>query len=162
MNAIRVRLSIAITALFFAAACQSTVNQKTEPAPFFALSVENIELMSDWYSDTFGLDTALEATRPPPDGPVVLLVGTSAIVELQQRTDARDLHDRDGLRRNAHTVLGVFKVGLRVEDIDRTLAKLESQNVPLLHGIVQLPDSVGYRTFAVHDPEGNVVQFFGE
>lgn len=156
------RIALASAMLLIATACQSSSAPAEEIKPFYALSVKNLAAMSDWYAEAFELEVVLEAQRPPPDGPVILLNGPTAIVELQQRADSRDVHDMDGRRRNAHTVMGVFKIGLHVADIDQTLSQLQRLEVPLLHGIVQLPASVGLRTFAVHDPEGNVIQFFGE
>jgi hypothetical protein len=57
--------------------------------------------------------------------------------------------------------IGLFKLGFWVDRLEHLEAQLRQQGVRFSHGIVTPPGS-DYRTFAVHDPEGNIVQFLGE
>jgi hypothetical protein len=55
---------------------------------------------------------------------------------------------------------GIFKTGFWVADLDGLASELERKQVRFSHGIV-VPPGADYRSFAVLDPDANVVQFFG-
>ncbi len=127
-----------------------------------ALSVADIEITADWYERHFDMQTIVSAERPPPDGEVRLLRAGNLIVELQQRQDAIDRHAAEAGFRAAHRTTGIFKSGLIVADIDAVFAALQSSGADIVHPIVRTPDALGLRTFAVRDPEGNMIQIFGD
>lgn len=126
----------------------------TTSGAFFALSVANLEATRAWYVEKLGLGVVMQ---PPPFEGVSALVleGGGLIVELIHHPLAQPP------RAVASPTLthGVFKVGLVVDDLDSTLARLRERGVPIVLG--PFPARDGQRAnFAVRDHAGNLIQFF--
>ena len=62
--------------------------------------------------------------------------------------------------RESHEIHGTFKLGFRVANLDATFAQVQSAELEIFFEIVQTSGPL--RTFGLLDPEGNIVQFFGE
>lgn len=126
---------------------------------FFALSVADAKGMADWYRKSLGFRTLLERDLPERKIVAVLLERDGSIVELIQRADTQPAPLRDG-KRSAVSVYGIFKLGLTVSDLQGLHDRLAQAGTSFDYHIVQ-PEGHSFRTFAVRDPEGNIVQFFG-
>lgn len=126
----------------------------TTSGAFFALSVSNLEATRAWYVDTLGLSVVVQP--PPYDGiSALVLEGGGLIVELIHNPLAQPPR---GVSEPTLTY-GVFKAGLVVDDLDRTLARLRERGVPIALG--PFPARNGQRAnFAIRDNAGNLIQFF--
>lgn len=129
---------------------------------FIALSVRELEPMAAWYERMFDMDLVVRAERPAPDGPVAVLQGENFLVEMQMRSDSSDPHSYSAGSKEAHKSHGVFKFGIYTSDIEAAAALFEARGAQFNHGIVSTSEPLLLRTFAIHDPEGNTIQFFGK
>ena len=120
---------------------------------FFALSVSDLAASSQWYSEKLGLEVVLDI--PTANGVAVkVLEGGGLIVELVQ-------HDGAASPSCAEPVLchGVFKAGVLVKDLDKTLEKLAARGVPIAFG--PFPAQANQRANAIiRDNAGNLIQLF--
>ena len=81
------------------------------------------------------------------------------IVELIQHRDAVPL-SKAGISRS-YLVHGIFETGIVVDDLGRALALLRRRGVEFV--FEPFADSaLAYRTFAIRDNSGNVIQVFGK
>lgn len=127
---------------------------------FFALSVKDARKMADWYRNQLGFRTLLEREIARQRIVAILLERDASMIELIQRDDSRPAPARADGRRSAIEIQGIFKIGLSVTDLQGLHDRLEASGADFDYHIVQ-PDGNPWRTFAVRDPEGNIVQFFG-
>ncbi|MEZ5894588.1 MAG: VOC family protein [Parvularculaceae bacterium] len=129
---------------------------------FFALSVGDIKTMKDWYARMLDMAVLAEGERPAPNGSYAMLKGDGILIEMQMRQDAVDSHTySDGLK-ETWKLHGAFKVGVFVTDIEAAESAMKERGVGFVHGIVTTSQPLSLRTFSIVDPEGNMVQFFGE
>jgi catechol 2,3-dioxygenase-like lactoylglutathione lyase family enzyme len=93
-----------------------------------------------------------------PDGSVrLLLLGRGDhLLEIVQRDGAEDPPPLP----DASYRLGIFKLGFVTCDIEALEAEMRRKGADFSHGLVQPPGNP-WRTFAVRDPDGNLVQLFG-
>ena len=120
---------------------------------FFALSVADLEASVRWYSGMLGLRVL---QRMPEQGgvSVAVLEGDGVLVEL--------VHHRGALRPPARpagstTPPGPFKVGLLVDDFQRSIERLRRRNVSFAYGpFPERPDQPA--NVIVRDNEGNLIQ----
>lgn len=153
-------LCLALTAAVPAAA------QSAPPAPafsalggFLALSVPDLSASARWYEEKLGLRVTM---RPPAMQGIsaVILEGGGLIIELIQHPEARPMSSLAPSVTQSVLVHGVFKAGIIVEDLDRTLAVLRERGVEIAFG--PYPAREGQRANAiVRDNAGNLIQFFG-
>jgi catechol-2,3-dioxygenase len=161
-------LLTAIGAITFASSAYGKDNQSAAIASpggqivgaFIALSAKDARGMADWYRSKLGFRTMLERDIPERKIVAILLAREGSIVEIIQRADTRPAPTREDGKRSAIEIQGVFKVGLTVEKLQQLHDVLAAAGVEFDYHIVQ-PDGNRWRTFAVRDPEGNIVQFFG-
>ena len=127
---------------------------------FFALSVSDLEASTKWYSEKLGLSVVFQIPKQNKAAVRVLLGGGLA-VELIQNDDAVPLRTAAPQVTSNILVHGIFKVGLFVEDFDRTLAILRERNVEIAFGPFpkrpHQPANVGIR-----DNAGNLIHIFGK
>lgn len=103
-----------------------------------------------------GFETLREGASPDANIRFALLRRGDDLIEIIQRRDAAApaaMPDRSFER-------GICKSGFWVKDLDALAAELERKRASFRHGIV-VPPGADYRTFAVEDPDANIVQFFG-
>jgi glyoxalase/bleomycin resistance protein/dioxygenase superfamily protein len=86
---------------------------------------------------------------------VVVLEGGGLTVELVQHDDAVDQSGE------APLVHGIFKVGLVVDDLDKTLTTLKVRGVPIFLGPYPARGNVRSNAL-INDNAGNLIQFFGK
>ena len=120
---------------------------------FFALSVPDLAASSEWYSKKLGLEVVLDV--PNSNGVAVkVLEGGGIIVELVQHDTAATPECAATEAVQCH---GVFKAGILVKDLDRTLANLAGRGVPVAFG--PYPAQQNQRANAIiRDKAGNLIQ----
>lgn len=119
---------------------------------FWALSVPDLAASTRWYSETFGL-RVLFAVPPAGGRAVSILGGGGLIVELVQ------LDSAVALPRQPQRAHGLFKTGLMVDDLDRTLATLRERGAQVFMG--PFPARDGQRANVImRDNAGNLIQLF--
>jgi catechol 2,3-dioxygenase-like lactoylglutathione lyase family enzyme len=120
---------------------------------FFAVSVADLEASVRWYTEKLGLRVAQRLPKVDKAA-LAILSGGGLIVEL--------VHNDDAVPRAGEPVLvrGIFKVGVIVDSLAKTLAILRSRQVPIAFG--PFPAKPGAMANAiVRDNAGNLIQFFG-
>lgn len=155
---------ILVTALACGCATQHGGNSSpargASPSAFFAVSVADIDRMSEWYRKTLDLDVQSEGVAPGGRIRFVLLQRDGALVELLQLPDARPRSELAPAAPDAAQIHGVYKAGFVVADLDAEYARLERDGVAFEFPIVKPPQGP-YRVFGLRDPEGNLIQIFG-
>jgi catechol 2,3-dioxygenase-like lactoylglutathione lyase family enzyme len=124
---------------------------------FFAVSARDAVATAAWYRDRLGFETLREGASPDGKTRFALLRRRDDLIEIVQRAGAiagPALEDRS-------FAFGLFKVGFWVDDLAGLEAQLRGQGAAFAFGITT-PPRADYQTFAVTDPDGNVVQFFGQ
>jgi catechol 2,3-dioxygenase-like lactoylglutathione lyase family enzyme len=119
---------------------------------FWALSVPDVAASTRWYAETFGLRVMF--TAPRTNGTAAsILGGGGLIVELVQIDSAV------ALPRGPQRAHGLFKVGLMVDDLTRTLATLRQRGAQVFMG--PFPARDGQRAnVIIRDNAGNLIQLF--
>jgi hypothetical protein len=120
---------------------------------FLALSVADIEASAKWYEEKLGLSVEIRTKSGKTS--VIVLSGNGLTVELLRHDDATDL-GRDALLSH-----GIFKSGLVVDDLDKTLAELKKRSVRIAYGPFAARDNA-MANFIIEDNVGNLIQFFGK
>jgi catechol 2,3-dioxygenase-like lactoylglutathione lyase family enzyme len=132
----------------------------TSAGTFFALSVGDITASSNWYSEKLGLKAVLNLPKRDKAA-VVVLEGGGLIVELIQHDDALPLSKAAPAINDHMFIHGIVKVGIIVDDLDKTLAALKEKNVTIAFG--PYPQRADQRAnFIIRDNAGNLIQFFGK
>lgn len=165
-------ISLAVATLSLAGAAPSVVSAElpssaateapggTIRGAFFALSVKDAKAMAEWYRSRLGFRTMLERDLPERKIVAVLLERDGSMIELIQRADTHPAPVGEDGKRSAIKTQGVFKVALTVANLQQLHDRIAAAGVAFDYHIVQ-PEGNPWRTFAVRDPEGNIVQFFG-
>jgi len=126
---------------------------------FFALSVADLDASAKWYSEKLGLTVVMEIPRRDKVS-VTVLEGPGLIVELIQNDDAVPLPRAASGVSAPELVHGIFKVGILVDDFDRTVAMLKARGVEPAYG--PYPARKDQRAnVIVRDNSGNLIQLFG-
>lgn len=128
----------------------------TASGSFFALSVSDATVTATWYREKLGFEVLREGGSPDGGLRFALLRRGDHLIEVIQRkaaTAPTAMPDRSFEQ-------GIFKAGFWITDLDGLASELERTRTRFSHGIV-VPPGADYRTFAVLDPDANVVQFFG-
>ena len=132
----------------------------TTSGAFVALSVADLAASGRWYREKLGLRVVMEPPRTN-EAAVMVLEGGGLIVELLQHNGARPRSAAVPNARESFRVHGIFKAGLIVDDLARTIAALRSRGVEIAYG--PFPKSAAQRANAiVRDNAGNLIQFFGK
>ena len=126
---------------------------------FIGISVANMEASSKWYQDKFGLKVIMPPTGGG-DGRATVLEGGGLTVELMQHSRARPLRTAAPDVRANYEVHGIFKAGLYVADLDRTLAELRRRGVEVAMGPFPKRDDQPANVI-IRDNAGNFLQLFG-
>jgi catechol 2,3-dioxygenase-like lactoylglutathione lyase family enzyme len=121
---------------------------------FFALSVADMEASVKWYSEKLDLKVVMREPKKNKSA-VTVLAGGGLMVELLQDDDAIPSG------KEAHLLHGIFKVGVIVDDLDKTLSVLNASKVPIAFGPYP-PTEHAAANIIVADNAGNLIQFFGK
>jgi catechol 2,3-dioxygenase-like lactoylglutathione lyase family enzyme len=130
------------------------------PAPFWAISVADLDSQLAWYRDTLGFAVFSQGTMPGPQIKFALLQQGSALIELLQIPDARSLREVAPNAPDQSRIRGFFKGGAVVADVEGLFQRLRARGVRFAFELGKPPGGP-YRVFGVRDPEGNLLQFFG-
>ena len=125
----------------------------TATGTFFAVSVADLETSTRWYAEKLGLRVVREMPKVGKSS-VTVLAGGGLIVEL--------VHNDNVSPRRADTAItrGIFKAGVIVDSIDRTIAAFRARQVEIAYG--PFPARSGaMANVIIRDNEGNLIQFFG-
>jgi len=152
---------LALALLLLAAPAAAQPSRSVPPLPslrgaFFALVVADARQVGDWYRSLLGFRTLLERNQPERNLVAMLLEREGSMIEIVQRARGEAPGDEALFSRP-----GIAKIGFMTSDLDALHGHLEAAGVRFNHHIVR-PEGNPWRTFAVRDPEGNIVQFFGE
>jgi len=132
----------------------------TATGAFFALSVEDLEASTKWYSEKLGLKITMQLPKQNKVA-VSVLEGWGLIVELIQNDGARPLPTvAPGINDNI-LVHGIFKAGVIVDDLDKMIAVFKERGVEIAFG--PFPSRPNQRAnVIIRDNSGNLIQFFGK
>jgi hypothetical protein len=61
----------------------------------------------------------------------------------------------------AFQIRGIFRAGVVVDDLDAAFQELEARKVDIAFRVFN-DNALAYRTFAIRDNSGNMIQFFGK
>jgi catechol 2,3-dioxygenase-like lactoylglutathione lyase family enzyme len=132
----------------------------TTSGSFFALSVADINESANWYSEKLGLKIVMQPPKTNQSA-LIVLEGGGLIVELIQHDDALPLSAVAPSIGDKTLIHGIVKVGVIVDDFDKTIAILRERNVPFAFG--PFPATAEQRAnVIIEDNEGNLIQFFGK
>ena len=132
----------------------------TTTGAFFALSVADVNASAEWYSEKLGLKIVMQPPKTD-QSTVIVLEGGGLIVELIQLDDALPLSEVAPSIDNNMLVHGIVKVGVIVEDFDKTVEILKERNVSIAFG--PFPATAEQRAnLIIRDNAGNLIQFFGK
>ena len=122
---------------------------------FFAVSVADARATARWYAEKLGLQIVMDVPRQPETkAAVIVLRGGGLTVEIVQQDAAVPL--QKGL-----SVHGIFKVGVVVNDFDRTLNDLKARKVEIAMGPWPArPDQPA--NVIIKDSAGTLIQVFGK
>lgn len=126
---------------------------------FFALSVADVEASSAWYARVLGFEEVRSVDLPERGTRLRILRRSGALLELVEVEAATPAGGLDPPIERRFLLHGVFKVGFRVESLDRTVERLTELDVALRGEIVTESDGT-MRSLQIEDPDGNVVQIF--
>src|SRR5262245_37059652 len=129
-------------------------------APFWAISVADINRQLAFYRDTLGFTVFSEGTISGPKIKFALMQQGAALIELLQIPDARSLREIAPTVTDPSRIHGFFKGGVVVEDVAALYQSLQARGVKFAFELGK-PSGGPYRVFGVRDPEGNLLQFFG-
>ena len=156
-----------VLALALPAAAPAQASPPDDAAPpfvvagaFFALSVDDLDAATRWYEEKLGLRVVMRAPRSDATrSAATVLQGGGLTVELVRHDDAAPLVTRRG--GGALYAHGIFKVGLVVEDFDRTLAALRARGVEIAIG--PFPKRADQpANVIIRDGVGNMIQILGK
>jgi catechol 2,3-dioxygenase-like lactoylglutathione lyase family enzyme len=119
---------------------------------FFALSVADLDASSRWYTEKLGLEVVM--SLPKANGIAVKVLGGGGLtVELIQQDGAVQASCGTG----EPACLGMFKAGVLVKDLDKTLKSLAARGVqPALGPFPARPDQPA--NAIIRDNAGNLIQ----
>jgi hypothetical protein len=151
--------------LAFQSNVQSYGQRNSQPSAvdgaFFALSVANVDTVSLWYQDNLGLKVISNGEAPNRIAKFAILQGNGILIEIIQHSKAQARRSITPAINDAVQIHGIFKLGMLVRDIDAVYTGFKKREIVIAYDLMQAKD-VPMRSFAVRDPEGNLVQFFGK
>jgi len=132
----------------------------TTTGAVFALSVADVKASADWYSEKLGLKIVMQPPKTN-QSTVIVLEGGGLIVELMQVDGAMSLSEAAPSIENNMLVHGIVKVGVIVDDFDKTVDILKERKVSIAFG--PFPATADQRAnIIIRDNSGNLIQFFGK
>ena len=154
MTSMPARILLALCSLI--AGLPSVADEAVGDGGFYAVSVADLDVSIDFYSEH--LDFELRSRAGNDERAGALLYRPGVLLELAEFAGAQARGSLAG-QPEAHMLLGPFKVGLLVTDLDAVYERLEAAGVRIVFGVVQA--DAGYRAFGIQDPDGNLIQLMG-
>lgn len=131
-----------------------------QTAPFIAVSVADLDRQLKWYCDNLGFEIHSQGTVPGKGIKFALLKKDSALIELLQIPESKPRPGKPRDPSAASLTQGFFKSGMVAADVEALQARLEKNGADFAFKLSK-PTGGPYRVFGVFDPEGNLLQFFG-
>jgi catechol 2,3-dioxygenase-like lactoylglutathione lyase family enzyme len=126
---------------------------------FFALSTGDFDRLVAWYRDNLGFKVDhSSSTGSGVKG--ALLSRPGALLEVLQLSTAKS-RSAGGVPAKPESVHGILKIGFEVADLDGLYSRARERHLDVFFEPTQ-PAGNPLRTFALKDPDGNIVQFFGK
>lgn len=122
----------------------------------FGISVRDAEKTAHWYEENLGLTRTKSGTFP--SGKFIILGSPRLSVEIIQDQSAIDPRKQLNVTHD-YLLQGVFKIGLYVDDLDATVARLKQRNVRIEHEH-GTDEELHLRFAIVFDGDGNTIQLF--
>jgi catechol 2,3-dioxygenase-like lactoylglutathione lyase family enzyme len=162
MNTLYHRASLVLLLLWLPVAIAAKAPFAAVQGGYIALSVADLDASAKWYADTFDLKIAKQRSQSPDKKAVAtILTGNGLIVELVQHAEAMALRAAAPALSRAFQIHGIFKAGVVVDDLDAAFQELEARKVDIAFRVFN-DNALAYRTFAIRDNSGNMIQFFGK
>ena len=124
---------------------------------FFAISVQDLDASTNWYSEKFGLKVQSSFSDGGVAGAV--LSGNGLDVELMAFAKSSPQRDPFDTKDLPHP-RGIIKVGFRVDDFDAAVSVLRSRGVQIVLGPYP-PRKDQRANVLLRDNSGNLIQVFG-
>lgn len=124
---------------------------------FFALSVSNADSVSAWYENIFQLTLLKEVRMPDGSGHVRIIGNENLMIEIVQHKGSKSLADCAIDPAQAYRMRGIFKIGLYVNDLEKTERYFGQKGVFIKHAIFEDSDT-HTKSFIITDPKLNLVQ----
>jgi hypothetical protein len=128
---------------------------------FFALSVGDVDKMALWYCDNLGFHVDRKDDGSGVAKQFAILSRPGALIEMVHFTSAKSRTGWGLSNVDTHEIHGIFKLGFDISNLDGMFARAQKAGLEIFFPIVQARD-VPRRTFGLKDPEGNIIQFFGQ
>ena len=122
----------------------------TAPA-FWAMSVADLGVSTEWYRVVFGLERVREVTAPDGSARALVLRRGPLVVELIERASSRPRTELLGSETHDFDAQGLVKVGVFVGDADAWHARLAGAGVEVDAGVMT-DERLAAFTFVARDP----------
>lgn len=130
------------------------------PKPYFsALIVKEMSTSLSWYSEIMGYEVVNNKSFPEMNFKQANLKRGDSAIELIELGSAISPTASIPNFSTKSKLIGLFKIGFRVEDFDNWIKHLEQSKVDF-HGNVVTDEISGKRMIIVKDPDGNRIQLF--
>lgn len=132
---------------------------QSEVRPFFSsVVVSDIEAATQWYTSVLKVPVKIRENNDTYGYKLAILENTNLGIELMELKGA--LSQKNILKNELQDtkVMGFFKLGFKVENMDAWIAHLKTLNIKI--DKVWKDDKTGKRNFMINDPDGNIIQFF--
>lgn len=140
---------------------QLSAKAQTKFQPFLtAIMVENLDSSISWYSKVLNLKLNKRMTKAPGIHQAILM-DKGIIIELMQTDKAVSGDSILNTLPRGSALLGFYKFGLMVPNIDAVFQQMHSIAVNMQGKLVAHPVS-GKKSFTIADPDGNLIEFFEE
>ena len=135
----------------------------TRPSPFstltpraVTLSVQNLEVMTQWYNEKLDFQIVKEKDYPAFGTSLVFLALNHYQVELIK--DAQSVAGHEKPKPPAHTRFqGITQFSFTTDDLKGLKAALRDRGVPITWAFQN--EELGLSFIFITDPEGNLIQF---
>jgi len=126
---------------------------------FLAISVNDVEASTHWYTSVFGLSVLKDLPSSDSSVHTRILSSDDLLVELSEHSRARSLQSYAGAPAPGYLVHGFFKAGFFVENLDHAVDVLKARGVTSF-GSAQGDPSTGLRWAIFRDNGGHFLQLF--
>ena len=142
--------------LFFVA---KSFGQTIEPFRI-AITVQNLEKSSAWYSDIFDMDLYKEMSFPEYDSLKINFLRSSSFeLELLEKANSFTIKKYvPDYNINVEPLIGFAKISFKVNNVNQLYNQLKSKNVAMVYDLTE-DKTFNSRYFIIEDLDGNLLQF---
>jgi predicted enzyme related to lactoylglutathione lyase len=125
-----------------------------------AITVNDIEIATDWYKKVFEVEVANEMNFPEYDSLKIRVLKNDhfQLELLQKKTSFRIQKFVPAYSVNDKPLIGIFKMVFKTENIDKLYERLEKIRVSMITKIVS-DKANGIKYFIISDSDENTIQF---